>query len=121
MDIENLRLYCLQKQGVSEEMPFGPETLVFKVGLKIFLLVGLDQIDALSFNVKCDPAFAVELRESYAQTVFPGYHMNKKHWNTIFANREANDHLLKEWIDHSYELVYRGLPQKQREEINKAE
>lgn len=121
MDIERLRLYCLQKQGVSEELPFGPDILVFKVGLKIFLMIGLDQVDALSFNVKCDPELAAELRESYAQTVFPGYHMNKKHWNTIFANREADDRLLKEWIDHSYSLVFRGLPKKQQEEIEKAE
>ncbi len=121
MNVESLRLYCLQKQGVSEELPFGPDTLVFKVGSKIFLLVGLDQIDVLSFNVKCDPTKATELRESYPHTVFPGFHMNKKHWNTVFANREANDHLLQEWIDHSYELVFRGLPKRQQDDIKEME
>ncbi|MFD2743449.1 MULTISPECIES: MmcQ/YjbR family DNA-binding protein [Sphingobacterium] len=121
MDIESLRIYCLQKPGVSEELPFGPDTLVFKVGLKIFLLIGLDQVDALSFNVKCAPEWAIELRESYPQTVFPGYHMNKKHWNTVFAHREADDHQLREWIDHSYDLVFRGLPKKQQEEIKEME
>lgn len=110
MHIEELHLYCLKKKAVSEELPFGPQTLVFKVGGKVFLLVGLDQIDALSFNVKCDPEYAIELREEYQQTVFPGYHMNKKHWNTVFCNRQLSDDKIRDLIDHSYELVFRSLP-----------
>lgn len=117
MNIESLRDYCLSKKAVSEELPFGPETLVFKIASKVFLLVGLDQIDQLSFNVKCDPEYAIELREKYANTVFPGYHMNKKHWNTVFANRELDDKFLSTLINHSYELVYKGLSRAEKEEI----
>ncbi len=105
MDIEQLRLYCLSFAEVSEEMPFGPQTLVFKTSGKIFLLVGLDQIEHLSFNVKCDPERAIELRSTFPQSAFPGYHMNKKHWNTLFAHREISDAVLYELIDHSYHLV----------------
>ncbi|WDF69309.1 MmcQ/YjbR family DNA-binding protein [Sphingobacterium oryzagri] len=109
MHIEDVRTYCIQLKAVTEELPFGPDTLVFKVGGKVFLLVGLDQVESLSFNVKCDPEHAVTLRADYPQTVFPGYHMNKKHWNTVFCNRELTDDQLKELIVHSYNLVYKGL------------
>jgi predicted DNA-binding protein (MmcQ/YjbR family) len=88
---------------VEETLPFGPDTLVYKVNGKIFLLAGLDE-DRLSFNVKCDPELAVELREQYG-CVLPGYHMNKKHWNTILVDGTLSSQKLKEWIDHSYELV----------------
>ncbi|MBL1410656.1 MmcQ/YjbR family DNA-binding protein [Sphingobacterium faecale] len=117
MHIEELREYCLNQKAVYEEAPFGPDTLVFKVAGKVFLLVGLDQVDQLSFNVKCDPEYAVELREGYDNTVFPGYHMNKKHWNTVYANRELSDTVLFELVDHSYQLVFDSLPKKVREEI----
>jgi predicted DNA-binding protein (MmcQ/YjbR family) len=103
MNIETLREYCLSKPGAEESLPFGPDTLVFKVKGKIFLLVGLDQ-EILSFNVKCDPDLAVELRETYA-AVKPGYHMNKKHWNTIVVDGSVTTVVLKEWIDLSYKLV----------------
>jgi len=103
MDIESIRDYCLEKEGVEETLPFGPDTLVFKVNGKIFLLMGLDS-DPLSFNVKCDPDKALELRETYP-CVIPGYHMNKKHWNTVIADGTAPFRLLKEWIDDSYNLV----------------
>lgn len=103
MNIESLREYCLGKPGAEETLPFGPDTLVFKVGGKAFLLVGLDEAD-LRFNVKCDPDRAIELRESYA-CVLPGWHMNKKHWNTIVVDGSVPVRLLREWIDHSYELV----------------
>ena len=103
MDIESLREYCLAKPAAEETLPFGPDTLVYKVGGKIFLLVGLDE-EVLSFNVKCDPALALELREQYP-CVQPGYHMNKKHWNTVVVDGSVPVKLLKEWIDHSYELV----------------
>jgi predicted DNA-binding protein (MmcQ/YjbR family) len=103
MNIETLRDYCLSKPGAEETLPFGPDTLVFKVAGKAFLLVGLDA-EQLSFNVKCDPDKAVELREAYS-CVLPGYHMNKKHWNTIAVDGSVSSKQLKEWIDWSYELV----------------
>jgi len=103
MNIETLREYCLSKPGAEETLPFGPDTLVFKVNKKIFLLTGLDS-QPLQFNVKCDPAKAIELREEYA-CVQPGYHMNKKHWNTVIVDGSVSSKQLKEWIDWSYELV----------------
>ncbi|TJZ62023.1 MmcQ/YjbR family DNA-binding protein [Sphingobacterium olei] len=120
MHIEELHQYCLGKKGVTEELPFGPDTLVFKVVGKVFLLVGLDQINQLSFNVKCDPEYAIGLRQQYEQTVVPGYHMNKKHWNTVYANRELDDEFLKKLIDHSYDLVVKALPKKLKTEVEKS-
>jgi len=116
MNIEELRTYCLAKAGVTESFPFGPETLVFKVGEKLFLLTGLDSLP-LSFNVKCDPERAIELREQYPESVLPGYHMNKKHWNTILVDGTLTQALLHELIDHSYDLVFRSLPLKTKENI----
>jgi predicted DNA-binding protein (MmcQ/YjbR family) len=103
MNIESLREYCLSKPGAEETMPFGPDTLVFKVNGKIFLLTGMDD-EPLSFNVKCDPDKAIELREQFA-CVLPGYHMNKKHWNTIIVDGSVPSKQIKEWIDDSYSLV----------------
>jgi predicted DNA-binding protein (MmcQ/YjbR family) len=103
MNIESLREYCLSKPGVEETLPFGPDTLVYKVNNKVFLLTGLDEAE-LRFNVKCDPDKALELREEFS-CVLPGYHMNKKHWNTIVVDGSVSTKQLKEWIDHSYELV----------------
>jgi len=103
MNIETLREYCLSKPGAEETLPFGPDNLVYKAGGKIFLITGLDQ-EPLSFNVKCDPEKAIELREEYS-CVKPGYHMNKKHWNTILVDGSVSSRQLKEWIDHSYSLV----------------
>ncbi len=105
MNIQALRDYCLSKSGAEESLPFGPDTLVFKAGGKIFLLTGLDS-EKLSFNVKCDPDKAVELREEFP-CVIPGYHMNKKHWNTVVVDGTVTDKQLIEWIDCSYELVLR--------------
>jgi predicted DNA-binding protein (MmcQ/YjbR family) len=113
MNIEQLCEYCLSKPGAEETLPFGPDTLVFKVGGKAFLLTGLESSD-LQFNVKCDPDLAVELREEFA-CVQPGYHMNKKHWNTIIVDGSASIKKLKEWIDHSYDLVTESLPKKNKE------
>lgn len=103
MNIETLREFCLSKQDVEEALPFGPDTLIFKVGGKIFLLTSLDTAE-LRFNVKCNPEKALELREEFS-CVLPGYHMNKKHWNTIVVDGSVSNKQLKEWIDHSYELV----------------
>ena len=115
MNIESLRKYCLSKEGVEESLPFGPDTLVFKVMDKVFLLSGLNS-DPLQFNVKCDPEKAIALRDEYS-CVYPGYHMNKKHWNTIIADGSLNDHLLHEWITHSYDLVVSGLPKSQQKKL----
>ncbi|MFZ4862531.1 MmcQ/YjbR family DNA-binding protein [Sphingobacterium sp. Mn56C] len=118
MHIEQLRDYCLSKGSVCEETPFGPDTLVFKVAGKIFLLVSLNQVGTLRFNVKCAPEKAVLLRERYEETVVPGYHMNKKHWNTVFANRQLPDAQIFALIDHSYALVVASLPLKIRQELS---
>ena len=103
MDVEQLREYCLMKPGAEETLPFGPDNIVFKVDGKMFMLLSLDA-QPTQFNVKCDPDKAAELREEYA-CVLPGYHMNKKHWNTIVVDGSVSSKLLKEWIDHSYDLV----------------
>jgi predicted DNA-binding protein (MmcQ/YjbR family) len=113
LNIEEIRDYCLQKPGVTESFPFGEDTLVFKVGEKIFLLTGLN---SPSFNIKCDPEKAVELREQYSE-VQPGYHMNKKHWNTIHTDGSLTNKQLRDMIDHSYELVFASLPKKLQAEI----
>lgn len=112
MNVEDLRDYCLLKPGTTEEFPFDNETLVFKIGGKIFLLIRL--APGNSFNVKCDPERAVMLREQYTEIV-PGFHMNKKHWNTVYMDGNLKTDLLKELIDHSYELVLAGFSKNQRE------
>ncbi len=103
MNVEEIRNYCLLKPDVIEGFPFGEETLVFKVKNKIFLLFSLYS-NPIQFNVKCDPEWAIELRQLY-DNIIPGYHMNKKHWNTIIINNSINNKILKEMIDHSYMLV----------------
>ncbi len=117
MDIEQLRDYCLLKQGVEETLPFGPDTLVYKAAGKMFLLAGLND-ETLRFNVKCDPDKAIELREQFP-CVLPGYHMNKKHWNTIVVDGSVSAKQLKEWIDNSYSLIIDSLPKKLRDELKK--
>ena len=114
MNIEELREYCLQKPDASEGLPFGEDTLVFKTGGKIFLLVGLKE--ANRFNVKCDPELAVELREEYEE-VQPGYHMNKKMWNTVYMDGSLTTKQLHKMIDHSHEQVFQSLPKKLQEQI----
>jgi predicted DNA-binding protein (MmcQ/YjbR family) len=113
LNIEELREYCLSKPEVEETLPFGPDVLVYKVKGKVFLLCPLDS-DSFQFNVKCDPDLAIELRENY-DCVKPGFHMNKKHWNTISPDASTSNRLLKTWIDHSYELVKSSLPKKVRD------
>jgi predicted DNA-binding protein (MmcQ/YjbR family) len=102
MNIETIREYCISQKGASEGFPFGEDTLVFKAGGKIFALVNLD--GDLSINLKCDPDYATELREKYA-SVTPGYHMNKKHWNTVMLDGSVPDREIYSWIEHSYNLV----------------
>lgn len=112
MDIESLRNYCLSKAGVTGSFPFGADTLVFKVGGKIFLLTNLYS-SPVSFNVKCDPGKALEWRERY-HSVSPGYHMNKKHWNTVTIDGSINHELLIDMIDDSYNLVVNTLQRDKR-------
>ena len=112
MNAESLREYCLTKPGAEETFPFGPDTIVYKVGGKVFLLTGLDS-EELRFNVKCDPEKAIELREEFS-CVLPGYHMNKKHWNTIVVDGSVSTKQLKVWIDHSYELVANSLSKNKK-------
>ncbi len=103
MNIEDLRLYALSLADADEGFPFGEDTLVFKVAGKIFLLVGISS-SLLEFNVKCNPDRAIELREEY-ECIKPGYHMNKKHWNTITVDGTLTNKQLKEMVSHSYSLV----------------
>jgi predicted DNA-binding protein (MmcQ/YjbR family) len=114
MNIEQFQEYCLSFPGVTEEFPFGEETLVYKVMGKVFALTSLDTFE--SFNVKCDPDNAIELRERY-DGVKPGFHMNKKHWNTVETHANIPDKLLREWIKDSYDLVVSSLPKKVRETL----
>lgn len=104
MDIESLREYVLRKPSVTEGFPFGDGVIVYKVNDKVFLLLPLDT-QPLQFNVKCDPEKAIELREEYPEAVLPGYHMNKKHWNTVIADGTLSNKQLLGMIDDSYELV----------------
>ena len=113
MNIETLREYCLSKKAVTEDFPFGEDTLVFRVSNKIFLLVSLSS-SPLQFNAKCDPGKAIELREQY-NAVIPGFHMNKKHWNTVILDGSISTALVKEMIDDSYDLIVQSLPKKDRE------
>lgn len=114
MNIENFREYCLSFKGSEESLPFDEDTLVFKVGNKMFVLTGISSF--ASINVKCDPEHAIELREKYS-AVIPGYHMNKKHWNTLLLDGSLSDLEIKKWISDSYELVFQSLPKKLKEEI----
>ena len=117
MNIEEIRNYCLSKKGVEEGFPFDENTLVFKVGGKMFLLCSLDS-SPVEFNVKCDPEKARRLREKYS-FVFPGYNMNKRHWNTIICEQNAPKKLLFEFINDSYDLIFVSLSQKIKLEMSK--
>ncbi len=114
MNIEEFREYCLSKKDATESFPFDDVTLVFKVRGKMFALANTD--GEFSINLKCDPEKAIELREHYS-SVLPGYHMDKKHWNTIMINGFVTDELLKEWIDDSYNLVANKLPKNTKKQI----
>lgn len=114
MDLEQLYSYCQNKKGVTEDFPFNEDALVFKVAGKMFLLVSLKSWEAgkAAINLKCDPDYAQELRAEY-ESITPGFHMNKKHWNTVnIYKKELPTKFILELIDHSYEMVVKGLPQK---------
>lgn len=115
MNVEFFRDYCLSKKGAEETFPFDETTLVFKVGNKMFCLIGLENSDRC--NLKCEPEKAIELRQQY-ESIVPGWHMSKTHWNTVYFNLDVSDKLIFELIDHSYELVYNSLPKKIKTEID---
>jgi predicted DNA-binding protein (MmcQ/YjbR family) len=114
MNIEQIREYCLSLPGVTEDMPFGVDTLVFRVMNKIFALVNLD--GETRINLKCDPARAIELREEYP-SIIPGYHMNKEHWNTLIMDGRLKRELIISLIDHSFKLIAESLPKAKKEEL----
>lgn len=113
MNVEEIRDYCLIKKAVTESTPFDDVTLVFKVAGKMFAIIPLDQV-SLSITLKCDPEKAISLREQYP-AVKPGFHTSKTHWNTVIIDGSVDRSLILEWIDHSYDMVVKGLTRKQRE------
>lgn len=114
MNIEDFRDFCLSLNCVTEEFPFDNNTLVFKVAGKMFALTGIEEFNGV--NLKCDPEKAVDLREQYP-AVQPGFHMNKKHWNTVQLDGSISNELLQEWIQDSYWLVIKKLPKKIQKEL----
>ena len=115
MNIEDYRDYCLTKKGVTESFPFDKDTLVFKVMGKMFALTGIDSFEFI--NLKCNPEKAIELRESY-NGIKPGYHMSKKHWNSVYLNTDVSDKLIYDLIDDSYQLIVKSLTKKLQAELN---
>ena len=111
MTLEDLQAYCAKKAGVSWDTPFGPDVLVFRVMGKMFALAPIGVFDTV--NLKCDPERAIDLRERY-EGIIPGYHMNKQHWNTVDVTGSVPENLIRELVDHSYELVKASLPKKVR-------
>ena len=118
MNIEQLYDYCLSKKGVTEHFPFDEDTLVFKVGGKMFCLTSLKDWEngTPSLNLKCDPERALELRAEY-DAITAGYHMSKVHWNTVAFHSDVDDKMMRELINHSYELVFKSLTKKIQNEI----
>lgn len=114
MQLDDFRNYCLSLKGTTESLPFDANTLVFKVMDKMFALTDLANFE--SINVKCEPEKAIELRERY-NAVKEGYHMSKKHWNTITVNDDMNDKEILQWVLHSYQLIVEKLTKKQKEEL----
>lgn len=110
MNIEEFRDYCLMKPGTTEETPFGPDTLVFKVMGKMYALTGIDSFEFI--NLKCDPEYAIELREQFDGSIRPGYHMNKQQWNSVYTDGGVPDRLIRKLIDDSYDLIVAKLPKK---------
>lgn len=116
MHIEAFRDYCLAKKGVTESFPFDEQTLVFKVMNKMFALTGLEHHPS-RVNLKCDPERSVQLRAMHPNMILPGYHMSKLHWNTVIIENNLSDDLIRELIDHSYDLVVSGLTKKAKDAL----
>lgn len=115
MNIEEFREYCLSKKHVTECFPFDEKTLVFKVAGKMFALSGLERYPS-TVNLKCDPEKAIVLREEYSD-IFEGFHMSKKHWNSVIIENNLSNKFIKELIDHSYNLVIKGMPKKEQQKL----
>ncbi|MBC6426688.1 MAG: MmcQ/YjbR family DNA-binding protein [Ekhidna sp.] len=115
MNIEEFRDYCLNRPGTTEGTPFGPDVLVLKVMGKMYALTDTDTFEYI--NLKCDPEYAIELREEYDGSIRPGYHMNKKCWNSVDTDGSVSDKKIRHLINHSYELVVSKLPKKLKEEL----
>jgi predicted DNA-binding protein (MmcQ/YjbR family) len=115
MTLEEFKKYCLCKPGTQEEFPFDFTTMVFKVGNKIFALTDINE-DPLRLSLKCEPMFAISLRQDY-KAIIPGYHLNKQHWNTLIMDGSIPDKLINQLIDHSYELVFKSLTKAKQAEI----
>ena len=115
MNVESFRDYCLSKPAATEGTPFGPDNIVFKIEGKMFALLVLDEVPT-AVNLKCDPDLALELRDRYEQ-VQPGYHMNKKHWNTVVLDGVIPGREVRKMIDHSYDLVVQSLPRAKRKAL----
>ena len=121
MNIEQIREYCLAKKGTTEDFPFDKDTLVFKVLGKMFALAGLKKWEAgeAAINLKADPEYSQELRAEYS-SIRPGFHMSKKHWNTLYLHEgELKPQLVKDLIDHSYNMVVKGMTKKRRDQLSK--
>ena len=116
MNIEQYRDYCISKKGVTESFPFDETTLVFKVMNKMLALADVEEFSFI--NLKCDPEKAINLREQY-EGVTPGYHMNKKLWNSVYPNKDVSDKLIYQWIDDSYDLIVASLTKKLQLELKK--
>ena len=119
MNLETIRTYCLSKPYATEDLPFGPGTLVFKVGGKMFALLPLDKESDYTINLKCDPEKAVELREQYPDAILPGFHQNKLHWNTVHLEKGLTIGLMQSLIDHSYQLIFDSLSKSVRATLDK--
>lgn len=117
MDLQEFRNYCLSKKGVAETFPFDDETLVLKVGSKMFALTNIKKPN-LEINLKCDPLMAIDLRREYS-SIKPGYHMNKAHWNTIAVDGTVPEDKILFLIDLSYDLVYKGLKKSEKLSLSK--
>ncbi len=115
MNIEEIRKYCIEKNGVTESFPFNDTALVFKVMDKMFALLDLSE-ESRGISLKCKPELAIDLREKHPD-VTPAYHFNKKHWNAVVIDGAVPANMIKEWIDHSYELVVNSLTKKKQEEL----
>lgn len=115
LELDELRKYCLSKKCATEDFPFDETTLVFRIGGKMFCLTDIEKLP-FSFNLKCDPEKAIDLRERY-EAIIPGYHCNKKHWNTLIPELGLNLKTIYELIDHSYDLVFSGLKKSEKQAI----
>ncbi|MEH6408733.1 MAG: MmcQ/YjbR family DNA-binding protein [Leeuwenhoekiella sp.] len=119
MNIEQYREYCIAKPGTTEEFPFDKDTLVFKIMGKMYALASLSVWESgdARINLKCDPDKSLRLREKYPDTILPGYHMSKIHWNTVHVNQDLSPRKIKELIDHSYDLIVQSLTKKLKEQL----